>query len=259
MSLRDPARRYPCVMRQGAGRPNRPRLGPRCLSPRGFGRSRPQTVVFIHQYNTTWQFSAPAPKNQIDVLFARPQCITPETHSSEPRIDQAVSESLRCGHSSREHVIAPGGAIEFLLADRLLGPLDWIKRVENRIGIHLVRTKNQRLHPPTDRADFSHRSRQGKGHVDGSKAYAVESSSPATRAFAGQRRPRPARIVGPVDNRLKMHLSREGSGVAAIQNLIQIGVHHVGLSVSHELAWGHAGKAGQRLGSEPGIGHQFRS
>ena len=156
---------------------------------RGFSdRSQSQTIVFIYQYNTVWQLFAPAPENQIDVLLARPQGIAPETHSCESRIDQAVGESLRCGHPSRKHVVAPSRTIEFFLPDRLPGSLGRVKRVENRIGIHLVCTQNQRLHAPPDRADFPHRGRHRKRHVHGSKAYAIESSSPATCAFAGQRR-----------------------------------------------------------------------
>ena len=99
-----------------------------------------QTIVFIYQRNTAWQFAAPAPKNQVDVLFAGTYGIAPETHSGEAGGHQAVSESVRCGRSSGKHVTAPSWAIELRLPDGLRGPLGRVKRVKNRIGIHLVRT-----------------------------------------------------------------------------------------------------------------------
>ena len=36
-----------------------------------------QTIVFIYQHNTAWQLAAPAPKNQVDVLFVGTYGITP--------------------------------------------------------------------------------------------------------------------------------------------------------------------------------------
>ena len=53
-----------------------------------------QTIVFIYQRNSGWQLAAPAPKNQVDVLFAGTYGITPETHSGEAGGHQAVSKSL---------------------------------------------------------------------------------------------------------------------------------------------------------------------
>ncbi len=53
-----------------------------------------QTIVFIYQRNTARQLAAPAPKNQVEVLFAGTYGIAPETHSGEAGGHQAVSESL---------------------------------------------------------------------------------------------------------------------------------------------------------------------
>ena len=99
-----------------------------------------QTIVFIYQHNTAWQLTAPAPKNQVDVLFAGTYGITPVPHSGEAGRHQALSERVRCGRSSEKHVTAPSWAIEFRLPDGLCGPFGRIKRIKNRIGIHLIRT-----------------------------------------------------------------------------------------------------------------------
>ncbi len=99
-----------------------------------------QTIVFIYQHNTAWQLTAPTPKNKVDVLFAGTYGIAPEPHSGEAGGHQAVGEGVRGGRSSGKHVTTPRWAVEFRLPDGLRGPFGPIKRIKNRIGIHLIRT-----------------------------------------------------------------------------------------------------------------------
>ena len=121
-----------------------------------------QPIFFIDEHNAAGQFLAPTPKNQVDVSVARAQGVTSDAHAGEAGGDQTVSESLRRGHSSGKHVVAPCRAIDLRLSDGMGRPFGRVERIENRVHIRLVCTQNQRLHAPPDGADLAYGGRQRK-------------------------------------------------------------------------------------------------
>ena len=127
-------------------------------------------------------------------------------------------------------------------------------RIEDGLGVDLVRAERERLHGPAEGLRLANRGERSERCVQRWNAAPVEASAMAARALSGQGSPGPLRIVCSVDQSPEVHRACGDSGVAAGRNPVEICMDMIGAAFTQQPIRRGAAEARQGLGAEPGVG-----